>query len=187
MQKILENQVNAKDLVGIVGFGPKVETVLEPIQKGRAGGKIAGNINQILPARSGGTAFFDAVAHCLQTLSQSRHWITSGQSNMKDTARWLVCLTDGDDIGSRPGNTSGEVVTQMLRSGSNVNLNIMMITVGKLKEKNVKVIDQWMAMLNDTGGMGKHISPKEASEIGQAFDVVADVLASYDVGGAIEC
>lgn len=185
--QILEAQVHAKDLVGIVGFGPKVVTVLEPLQKGKGGMKIAAKIREIEPAKHGGTAFFDAVATCINMLNQQLYWQRAGQSNMKDGGKWLVCLTDGDDIGSRPTNANGEVVTDMLQKGSNTNLNMMMITVGKLKEKNIRVIDQWMSTLNATGGMGRHILQKDAGAIGQAFEVVADCLAAYDVGGAIEC
>lgn len=60
--------------------------------------------------RLGGTCFFDAVLECLQQLGQA------SSAAPPDAPRWLVCLTDGDDLGSRRDNTHGELVTRALEA-----------------------------------------------------------------------
>uniref|UniRef100_A0A7S2G0E3 VWFA domain-containing protein n=1 Tax=Alexandrium andersonii TaxID=327968 RepID=A0A7S2G0E3_9DINO len=103
-----------------------------------------------------------------------------------EALKWLVCLTDGDDLGSRRENARGEIVNQMLHAGIPSNLNMVMITVGSLRAGNVKVIDSWVEKVSSTGGLGRHVSEKDAAAIAKAFDVVAECLAT-EVGGATEC
>jgi len=99
--------------------------------------------------------------------------------------RWLVCLTDGDDVGSKRGNMRGEEVTKVLDSGTIQNLNMVVITVGRFKDENVRVIDTWVGKVESSGGMARHVSEKDAAKIEMAFEVVAEFLAA-DVGGAQE-
>mmetsp|Transcript_11226 Transcript_11226/g.26403 ORF Transcript_11226/g.26403 Transcript_11226/m.26403 type:complete len:134 (-) Transcript_11226:60-461(-) len=131
------------------------------------------------PESGGGTRFFDAVATCLEQLHQP------GLAP-PDSPRWLVCLTDGDDIGSRAGNTNGEVVSRMLLGGVAQKLNMVVITVGALKEKNLKVIGSWVSRVSQMGGLGQLMSEKTAASVRRAFEAVAEVLA-VDVGGVTEC
>jgi len=175
IRKILREQVRDRDLVGIVGFGSKVETVFAPLPKADSTARLDAKLTSLRPDTAGGTCFFDAVALCLQLLGQ----------HPQALPRWLICLTDGDDLGSCRENSSGQLVTSMLHA-SVVNLNMMMITVGSLQERNTKVIDSWVKRVVATGGVGRHISEKDAGAIGKAFQVVADILAA-DVGGNIEC
>lgn len=103
-----------------------------------------------------------------------------------EALKWLVCLTDGDDLGSRRENSRGEIVTQMLNSGATATLNMVMITVGALRAQNLKIIDSWVDKVSSVGGLGKHVSEKDAGAIAKAFEVVAECLAA-EVGGATEC
>jgi len=179
VKRILRHQVRENDLVGVVGFGPGVKIVCPPTVKGSSGGALESHLVGLQPMQSGGTSFFDAVLQCLQLLSTQE--LVHPQS-----PRWLVCLTDGDDLGSRKENAGGELVSLMLGSGTTPNLNMIMITVGKLKAKNVSVIDGWVNQVCKGGGEGKHLSEKDAATITKAFNVVADFLA-VEVGGATEC
>jgi len=179
VRQILRDQVRDDDWVGIVGFGFNVEVVMRPTKKMRAMRLLEMKLNTMQPESGGGTRFFDAVATCLEQLHQP------GLAPV-DAPRWLVCLTDGDDIGSRAGNANGEIVNQMLLARAPPNLNMVMITVGTLKEKNLKVIEDWVTKVSQAGGVGQLQSEKSAIHIKKAFDVVAEVLA-VDVGGATEC
>lgn len=179
IRQIMRDQVRDRDLVGVVGFGNRVEAVVLPTPKGIGGAKLDMRIAALQVQTHGGTCFFDAVLQCLQLLGQP------GLAT-NDSPRWLVCLTDGDDLGSRRDNASGELVTKMLDDGALQCLNMMMITVGKLKEKNMHVIDAWVERVRAAGGLGRHLSEKNASAISSAFSVVAECLAT-EVGGATEC
>merc|ERR1719433_1812939 len=179
LQRILREQVRDCDLVGVVVFGSHVQTVVAPTPKGQGAAMLEARIAGLRPQSSGGTCFFDAVANCLQLLSQP------GRA-LSDCLPWLVCLTDGDDLGSRPQNSRGELVTQMLEAGLPPRLSMMTITVGSLKAANVQIIDSWVAQVHMAGGLGKHLSEKDAATIARAFDVVAECLA-VEVGGSTEC
>lgn len=180
IQGILSEQVKDADLVGIVCFGPTVQTIMAPSPKGTAGKSLSLRLASLKPQEAGGTCFFDAVLKCLNMLSQ-RGIAPPGAS------RWLVCLTDGDDLGSSRGNTRGELVSRALLSGSfAAELNMIMITVGSLKLENVHVIQSWVNHISSAGGKGLHLGDKDASGISKAFDVVAEYLAG-EVGGATEC
>jgi len=178
VKKIMQDQVRDYDYVGVVCFGPKVDTIVPPSHMGTEGKMINGRISQLRPAQAGGTCFFDAVELCLKMLDHPG-------ALPPDALRWLVCLTDGDDLGSRAENARGGVVTRMLDAGIS-RLNMVMITVGALKSQNVQIIDHWIERVSATGGLAKHVSEKDASAISQAFDVVAECLAA-EVGGATEC
>jgi len=179
VQRILTDQVQDHDLVGVVGFGASVETVVPPTPKGLGRDKINARISGLQAQTLGGTCFFDAVAQCLQLLNQPGLAAPAAP-------RWLVCLTDGDDLGSRRENARGEQVTKMLNTGVPEHLNMVMITVGRLKETNLQVIDRWVDQVVAAGGCGRHLSEKNATAITGAFEVVAECLSS-DVGGATEC
>lgn len=179
IRRILRDQVRSQDLVGVVGFGAQVDIVVPPTAKGVGGAQVDAKIASLQAQMLGGTTFFDAVLQCLQQLGQA------GLAQA-DAPRWLVCLTDGDDLGSRRENLNGELVTRALETTPPPNLNMVMITVGKLKEKNVRVIDGWVDRVAATGGFAQHLSEKNAAAITTAFSVVADIL-SADLGGATEC
>mmetsp|Transcript_16583 Transcript_16583/g.30742 ORF Transcript_16583/g.30742 Transcript_16583/m.30742 type:complete len:1467 (+) Transcript_16583:61-4461(+) len=178
VQNILRDQVKDCDMVGIVGFGADVRTVVFPTVKGNGLSKISAELSRLTPSMQGGTCFFDAVSACVQSMGLSAvaplQW-----------PRWLVCLTDGDDVGSKRGNMRGEEVTKVLDSGTIQNLNMVVITVGRFKDENVRVIDTWVGKVESSGGMARHVSEKDAAKIEMAFEVVAEFLAA-DVGGAQE-
>jgi len=179
VQKILREQVSDKDMVGIVAFGPTVQTIVPPTPKGLFGTHLNSRIAGLRPQASGGTCFYDAMVQCLELLNQP------GLAP-PEASRWLVCLTDGDDLGSRAHNARGELVTKMLEAGTPAHLNMMVITVGSLKAVNVQIIDAWANKVSAAGGNGRHLSEKDAAAITKAFDVVAEYLAA-DLGGAVEC
>lgn len=180
IQGILGEQVKDADLIGMVCFGPTVQTIIAPSPKGTAGRSLSQRLAVLRPQEAGGTCFFDAVHKCLGMLSQ-RGIAPPGAS------RWLVCLTDGDDLGSSRGNTRGELVSRALLGRSiPAGLNMIMITVGSLKPENVHVIQSWVKHVSSAGGKGLHLGDKDASGISKAFDVVAEYLAG-EVGGATEC
>jgi len=180
VRRILHEQVRDKDLVGVVGFGNRVEIVVSPTPKQHGGARLDAQIAALQAQTLGGTCFFDAVAQCLQLLGQPGLAPANAQ-------KWLVCLTDGDDLGSQRDNSNGELVTRMLDSEGIVDdLNMVMITVGKLKEKNLRVIDHWVERVGAGGGMARHLSEQNAGAISLAFNVVAEYLAA-EVGGATEC
>lgn len=180
VKRIFRDQVHERDLVGVVGFGPTVETVVVPTPKGLGGNRLEQKFSQLAPKMDGGTAFFDAILKCLKLLKDPK-------SAPPGSPRWLVCLTDGDDAGSRFENMEGELVNEMLEP-KNIpqNLNMVLITVGRLRDRNVKIIDSWADKISAQGGVGRHVSEKDASAIAKAFEVVAEVLAT-EVGGATEC
>jgi Mg-chelatase subunit ChlD len=179
VQRILNDQVRDCDFVSVVGFGPTVQTVIPPTPKGRSAQAIQNHIASLRPQGAGGTCFYDSVVTSLQLLSQP------GLAPV-DGMRWLVCLTDGDDLGSQRGNQSGEMVNHILNTHPPVNMNMVMITVGPLREQNLRIMDSWVDRVTKSGGQGMRISEKDAVNITKAFDVVAECLAA-DVGGAIEC
>lgn len=178
--RILQDQVRDNDLVGVVCFGPDVQTIIPPTPKGVGGSQLHTRIAGLQPANAGGTCFYDAVLECLRVLGQP-------QLAPADALRWLVCLTDGDDLGSSRPNARGELVNNMLASGkAPAGLNMVMITVGALKTENVRVIQSWVKHVKTQGGEGAHLGDKDASGIAKAFEVVAEFLAT-EVGGATEC
>jgi len=179
VRRIMKEQVGDEDFIGVMGFGANIEVVLPLTKKARAARLLEMKLNTMQPESGGGTRFFDAVAMCIDQLHQQG---TAPAS----LPRWLVCLTDGDDIGSRGGNTSGEAVTQKLLAGAAPKTNMAIITVGTLKEKNLKVIEGWVAHVSQSGAYGQLLSEQSAASIRRAFDVVAEVLA-VDVGGAMVC
>lgn len=179
MRQIIRDQVLDHDMVAMLGFGNEVKTVVHPTIKAGQHIKIDEQIACLAPSKAGGTAFFDAVLEGLKLMNDPTVALAKGP-------RWMVCLTDGDDVGSKRDNAQGELVTKMLDSGAVPNLNMVIITVGVMAEKNVKVIKTWVNSLVASGGIGQHVSEKDASQIETAFNVVAEVLAA-DVGGAVEC
>ncbi|CAK0828442.1 unnamed protein product [Prorocentrum cordatum] len=179
VQRILDDQVRDCDFVSVVGFGPTVETVIPPTPKGAGAQAIHGRIASLRPSGAGGTCFYDSVVTSLQLLGQPGLAPAEGM-------RWLVCLTDGDDLGSQRGNQSGEMVNHILNTQPPANLNMVMITVGPLREQNLRIMDSWVDRVSKGGGQGMRISEKDAVNITKAFDVVAECLAA-DVGGAVEC
>lgn len=178
VNRILKDQVRDSDVVGIVAFGPTVETVFLPAPKARGGAKLEKQLAGMAPQMAGGTAFYDAVMQCLQMLTQPG-------TTPSECQRWLVCLTDGDDHGSKTNNSRGQLVTALLDNQVPANLNMMMITVGQLRDQNVRVIEHWVDRVGQAGGIGQHLSPA-AAKIDSAFSVVAEFLAA-EVGGANEC
>lgn len=175
--QILQNQVRDTDLVGVVCFGPNVTSVANPLQKTRGGQVLRNKIAGLRPQTAGGTCFYDSILHCLQTLDRHKE---SG------AARWLICLTDGDDLGSRRENMSGQLVTQMLQTSMPASLNMVLITVGALHAKNLRIMNQWVDLVKAGGGHGQLVENRDAGAITMAFQVVAECLAA-EVGGATEC
>mmetsp|Transcript_94741 Transcript_94741/g.263187 ORF Transcript_94741/g.263187 Transcript_94741/m.263187 type:complete len:196 (+) Transcript_94741:3-590(+) len=173
---ILKNQVRTSDSASVIGFGSRVEVIVPPTEMAGNGRKqLETRLNGVQPETAGGTCFFDAVAKSLQLLSATRC-----------SSKWLVCLTDGDDLGSRPENSQGQVVTKMLAEKGLGDLNVIMITVGQLKDQNVQLINSWVSQVSATGGVGRHLSERNAAAIASAFEVVAEFLDA-EVGGATEC
>lgn len=179
VRRLLKDQVRDSDLVGVVGFGPNVQTVVPLTTKGQGGVGLESRIASLRPQAAGGTCFFDAVATCLQLLGQPNSAAPNAQ-------RWLICLTDGDDLGSRANNARGELVTQMLGNCPPAHLNTVFITVGALQAINMQIIDSWVDRVHKGGGFGRLLAEKDAASISKAFDVVAECLAA-EVGGATEC
>jgi len=179
VQGILQQQVRDCDFVGVVVFGPSVQLVVPPTAKGQGGAMLQASIAGLRPQMAGGTCFFDAVAQCLHLLKQFR-------SIPADGRRWLVCLTDGDDLGSQQHNARGELVSRMLANGPPPNLNLLAVTVGALKAVNVHIINSWVDRVSKAGGVGRHLLERDAATISRAFGVVAECLAK-ELGGAVEC
>eukprot|EP00929_Paragymnodinium_shiwhaense_P000642 TRINITY_DN10088_c0_g1_i3.p1 TRINITY_DN10088_c0_g1~~TRINITY_DN10088_c0_g1_i3.p1 ORF type:complete len:1644 (-),score=470.94 TRINITY_DN10088_c0_g1_i3:125-5056(-) len=175
--RIMKEQILDQDLVGCVVFGPDVRIVFPPTPKGQGLRMMEAQMANLRPQNVGGTRFFDAVAQCLQLLQQ--------QATAPDR-RWIVCLTDGDDLGSHPQNSQGQMVSQMLRDGHARNLNMVVVTVGALKALNVQIINSWTERIRAQGNFGRHLPERDAASIAKAFDVVAECLA-VEVGGAVEC
>jgi len=175
--QVFNDQVDDEDLVGVVGFGAYVETVCAPTQKRQSGDQILAKLKEMQPHFwQMGTHFFDGVEQSLSLL----------RLTAPGAPRWLVCLTDGDDLGSRWDNKAGEQVTKQLKEKLVDDLNMVMITVGQLDKDNVKVIDHWAELVTEAGGIGLHVSQSDAAGIAAAFEVVAEYLAA-EVGGATEC
>lgn len=180
MRRILNEQIRDCDWVGIVVFGPSVQVVVPLTLKGQAGNLFETRLATLRPQIAGGTCFYDAVAQCLQLIGQPGLQIPNAAK------RWLLCLTDGDDLGSRPQNAQGQWVSHMLEASPPANFSLVVITVGVLKRINASIIDSWVQKVCARNGVGKHLSEKDAATIARAFDVVAECLAA-EVGGATEC
>jgi hypothetical protein len=177
--RMLRDQVRDCDYVGVVGFGPTVQMVVAPTLKGQGGKLLVSQIASLRPQMAGGTCFFDAVAHCLRLLTQLSHVPADAQ-------RFLVCLTDGDDLGSHPQNARGEMVTQLLANCASKYLNLLAVTVGPLKPVNVQVLRSWVQRVVTAGGVGRLFSERDAATIAKAFEIVAEYLV-VEVGGTVEC
>jgi len=149
IQRILQDQVRDCDSVGVVCFGPKVETIAPPTPKSVGGRQISSKISSLRPSSQGGTAFFDAVLDCLNMLDKG------GAGQPPDAQKWLICLTDGDDLGSQRTNARGELVDKKLAASVSERLNMMMITVGALRAGNVLTINQWVERVAKAGGTGQ--------------------------------
>eukprot|EP00403_Amphidinium_massartii_P021214 CAMPEP_0178402572 /NCGR_PEP_ID=MMETSP0689_2-20121128/16912_1 /TAXON_ID=160604 /ORGANISM="Amphidinium massartii, Strain CS-259" /LENGTH=1582 /DNA_ID=CAMNT_0020023479 /DNA_START=98 /DNA_END=4843 /DNA_ORIENTATION=+ len=168
VKRIMTEQVRDEDLVGLIVFGPDVSTVFPPTAKGLGGAALEAKLGALRPQLIGGTKFFDAVAQSLMSLSQS----------VPEARHWLICLTDGDDLGSQIGNTRGEQVNELLSSGAVHDLNMVVITVGALQAANVEIVSSWAERVSAAGGIGRHLLEKDAGRISEAFDVVAECLAA---------
>eukprot|EP00928_Gymnodinium_smaydae_P063628 TRINITY_DN47149_c0_g1_i1.p1 TRINITY_DN47149_c0_g1~~TRINITY_DN47149_c0_g1_i1.p1 ORF type:complete len:1550 (+),score=417.94 TRINITY_DN47149_c0_g1_i1:130-4779(+) len=177
--RLLRDQVGNDDFASVVCFGSNVECVVPPTKKGAGGKALENKIASLRPDMMGGTCFYDAVLMCLRTLAKPG-LVAPG------APKWLVTLTDGDDLGSRRENASGQLVNQMLQAGGAGSINMVTITVGRLKQQNLQVISSWAEQVKKLGGTGLHVSEKDASGIAMAFEVVAECL-SAEVGGATEC
>jgi len=173
VQRMLRDQVSDSDMVGILTFGHKVQTVARPVQKGHDKRLLETRIASLRPDTAGGTQFYDAVQIGLNLLEGEK------------ASRWLICLTDGDDIGSVRENARGQLVTKMLQAGQPANLSMIVITVGAMKDENLRIIGSWAELVTANGGCGRHLPERDAGAIGEAFQVVAEILA--EVGGATEC
>eukprot|EP00929_Paragymnodinium_shiwhaense_P059818 TRINITY_DN29929_c5_g1_i1.p1 TRINITY_DN29929_c5_g1~~TRINITY_DN29929_c5_g1_i1.p1 ORF type:complete len:1527 (-),score=324.40 TRINITY_DN29929_c5_g1_i1:107-4687(-) len=180
--RILREQVRDADYVGVAAFGPTVQMVVPLVTKGHGGRTLESQISALRPQLAGGTCFFDAVAQCLQMLGQP-----SDRSGIPTEARrWLVCLTDGDDLGSHPHNNQGQMVGRLLQNSPPEHLNLLAVTVGPLKPTTVQIIQSWVQRVKGLGGTGVLLSERDAHTIAKAFTVVAEYLAA-EVGGAVEC
>mmetsp|Transcript_102129 Transcript_102129/g.284513 ORF Transcript_102129/g.284513 Transcript_102129/m.284513 type:complete len:199 (-) Transcript_102129:151-747(-) len=178
VQQILQKQVRDQDYTGIVCFGPQVATIVAPTRKDTGSTLLRTKIAGLRPQTAGGTQFFDAVNECLQLLNKS-------DLSRPDASRWLVCLTDGDDLGSKRDNNQGQLVSRSLDAGVPPNLNMVMITVGALKREMTTTITSWVDKVKSRGGFAQLQSEKDAGNITMAFQVVAECLAA-EVGGAVE-
>jgi len=178
VQQILQHQVRDKDYVGVVCFGPTVMTIVPPTEKGPSARNIVAKIAGLRPSTAGGTKFFDAVDASLDQLA-------SPGLSTAEASRWLICLTDGDDLGSRRENSIGQLVNRKLETNPPSNLNMVMITVGSIKTEMVSTIAGWVERTKARGGHGQLLSEKDAGNIKMAFQVVAECLAA-EVGGATE-
>merc|ERR1712232_333691 len=100
-------------------------------------------------------------------------------------SRWLVCLTDGDDVGSSKDN---QFVTNQLTQCAG-RLNMITITVeskyAKLKPQTVQAVTSWAALISKAGCVGKYVPAEDASKIMESFNVVAQVL-ERETRGSIE-
>mmetsp|Transcript_77595 Transcript_77595/g.225181 ORF Transcript_77595/g.225181 Transcript_77595/m.225181 type:complete len:1855 (+) Transcript_77595:102-5666(+) len=178
VQQLLQRQVRDQDYAGVVCFGPQVSTIVAPTRKDSGSQLLRTKIAGLRPQTAGGTQFFDAVAECLQLLNKS-------EASRPDASRWLICLTDGDDLGSRRENSQGQFVNRSLDAGVPPNLNMVMITVGALKREMTNTISSWVEKTKSRGGFAQLLSEKDAGNITMAFQVVAECLAA-EVGGAVE-
>merc|ERR1712032_1466793 len=177
--KDLEGAGRDTDMVGVVCFGPSVQIVAPPVEKGNGGSALERALALFQPQAAGGTCFFDAVATCVQLLTQQGLHSPMAQ-------RWLVCLTDGDDLGSRPQNARGQFVDHLLNNSCPALMNMVMITVGQLEPQNVRIIDGWVRQVAKKGGVGQHLAQSSAAAIAKAIEVVAEHLA-VELDGATEC
>lgn len=178
VRQLLQNQVRDSDLVGVVCFGPQVKVVVPPTPKGANIQGLEAKVAGLRPQTAGGTCFYDSVTQCLQLLGRAQ---VDPQAS-----RWLICLTDGDDLGSQRENASGQLVSAALQAGGPPNLNMIMITVGPMRPANLHIIGSWVERVKKTGGHGQLIAQKDAAQISMAFQVVAECLAG-EAGGATEC
>jgi len=176
IRQILQNQVRDIDRVGVMTFGSTVTEIFPPMQKGPHRQQIEASVAGLRLDNRGGTCFYDAVVKCLRLLGQTD---ASG-------GRWLICLTDGDDLGSTRSNDRGQQVTSTLQAGGFTNLNMVMITVGALQAQNLQIIGSWVERVKAIGGTGQLLAEKDAGRIEMAFQVVAQILAA-ELGGAMEC
>jgi len=176
--RILRENVAATDLVSVVCFGHGVQGVIPATPKGD-GRQLEAAIQTCQIDTMAGTVLFEAVSQCVQTLCFSQGVAPDHFS------RWLVCLTDGDDVGSSKDN---QFVTNQLTQCAG-RLNMITITVeskyAKLKPQTVQAVNSWAALISKAGCVGKYVPAEDASKIMESFNVVAQVL-ERETRGSIE-
>lgn len=162
IKNILENFIADDDNVGFIAFASHTEVMFDVMPK-------KGNLKLMLQRLEqlevfGGTNFYDAMLEAVQKLSE-----------VKSSNRWIIALTDGEDTGSKV-DSDGSQATGLIEE---IKLNVACITVGKLQDRSMKVIEKYVAKASN----GMHVEASDTQKIADAFKQVANLID----GGLNEC
>jgi len=162
IKNILENFISDEDYVGFIAFASYTKVVFDMMLKKGKLRLMLERLNQL--DVFGATKFYDAVLEAVQMLAK-----------VQSSSRWIIALTDGEDTGSSV-DRSGTAATKIIEEAS---LNFACITVGKLPDQTIKIINGYVSSAVD----GMHVEASDTVKIADAFKEVAHVLE----GGLNEC
>lgn len=167
--EVYSSKINSQDKVAIIGFHSIVEKILSLTSKGLEEDKIRVCLQRLnhTPYQ---TAFYDAIGEGIDML----------RTTPDEFQRWIVALTDGQDNNSTkytPDNLAA-IIKEL-----GFPLNIILIGVGpELKDVSFHLLK----IVNATP-RGKYIpiysTKNVAVEIGKAFKVVEEIMASSEIEG----
>eukprot|EP00929_Paragymnodinium_shiwhaense_P025787 TRINITY_DN15519_c0_g1_i1.p1 TRINITY_DN15519_c0_g1~~TRINITY_DN15519_c0_g1_i1.p1 ORF type:complete len:1641 (-),score=534.53 TRINITY_DN15519_c0_g1_i1:309-5231(-) len=162
LSNIFENNVEDHDALGLYSFENEVRESFPLTEKGPNKKKLRNAILNI-PPPDGLTRFYDGMSTCIEKLLES-----------KAEAKYLVSLTDGDDNMS-VSQPEGEKVTALIQAGVK-NLNLIMITCGKIKPSGISKMNHWADAVQSSGNIGMHIPAEKPAELAEAFRKVAELM-----------
>lgn len=162
IRNILENYISDDDHVGFIAFASHTMVLFEMIPKK---GKLQFMLERIEQLEVfGQTSFYDAMLEAVQKLSA-----------VVGTNKWIIALTDGEDTGSKV-DPRGYQATKIIQEQR---LNLACITVGKLPDKFMKIIENYISSAKS----GMHVGASNTKKIADAFQKIAHLID----GGLNEC
>jgi len=162
IRNILENFISDDDHVGFIAFASHTMVMFDMIPKK---GKLQFMLERLQQLEVfGQTNFYDAMLEAVQKLSA-----------VAGTNRWIIALTDGEDTGSKV-DPEGAQATKIIQEQQ---LNVACITVGKLPDRFMKIINQYIS----SSKSGMHVGAENTQKIADAFKKIAHLID----GGLNEC
>lgn len=147
---IIDNYLDNFDNLSLITFNTNYNVVI-PLTKKYTNSNITNTIKQI--KAGGNTAFYSALDLAINNLNKDKG----------DNKDWIIALTDGED------NSSKVNANQLLNKIKNFNSNIVIITIGDLKNENI------IKNLCSINGKGHHIKIG-VNNISLAFKKVAHLI-----------
>eukprot|EP00948_MAST-09A_sp_MAST-9A-sp1_P000550 g550.t1 len=153
---VYDNHITDKDLVSFVRFNRSVDSVFKTERKSPA---VRAKIESNDP--NYGTALYDALRECMDTLS------TEANKN----PAYVVALTDGND--NRSNKTTPTDVTSMYKANTRVTLIMIGLSLDDKTEKTVK------KMTVDSKGV--YLTAASTNDLKVAFAKVVEIMDSPNI------